>query len=130
MRAIIILIIIGLSLSGWSQDWVPNSIVIVGQYDCPACQKALPQLALYVPKWQKQGLEVCYYSLDSLPQNYGDYPLPVIRLEKRWDDPLVKQLGTYATPTYYYVDGQGALALETATAIEMQLALLARQPQE
>ena len=130
MRSLFLCIILVTALCGWGQELTSNSIIVVGQYSCPACQKALPQLALYAPKWQKQGLEVHYYSLDSLPQNYSTYPVPVIRLDKRWKDPLILRLGTYATPTYYYIDSQGKTVIETATAMEMQLALLARKQKE
>lgn len=110
-----------------AQALPPNSIVIVGQHRCPACQAAVEQLPLYLPKWAAKGIDVRYYSLDSLAQDYSRYPLPVTRLAQRWDAPLIKRLNTYATPSFYFINAQGEVVVETATAAEMQLALMAQE---
>ena len=107
-----------------AQELPPRSVLVVGQSSCPACQQALPKLAYYAPKWQARGFSVRYYSLDSLPQDYSQYPTVVTRLPKRWDDPLIKKLDTYATPSYYYINEQGEVVAETATAAAMHLALI------
>ena len=114
-----------LAFGAWGQAFPPKSIVVVGQHSCPACQAALHQLPFYLHKWEARGLAVHYYSLDAQPQDYSDYPLAVSRLPQRWEDPLIKALGTYATPSYYWINAQGEVRQETATAAEMQLALLA-----
>ena len=109
-----------------AQALPPISVVIVGQHSCPACQAAVEQLPLYLPKWAAKGVEVHYYSMDSLAQDYSSYPLPVTRLAQRWDDPLIEKLKTNATPSFYFINAQGEVIVETATAAEMQLALMAQ----
>lgn len=110
----------------WGQEKASTryEIVIVGQYRCPACQEALPSLALFAPKWESLGYLIRYYSLDPKAEDYSHYPVPVTRLEKRWEDPKIKKLGTYATPSYYLLDPKGEIIEETATAAEMQLRVL------
>ena len=109
-----------------AQGFPANSVLVVGQKNCPACQEALPRLAYYAPKWEAKSLAVRYYSLDSLPQAYSTYPVAVTRLPQRWESPLIKKLETYATPTYYWTNAQGELIAETATAAAMQLEMIKR----
>ena len=71
-----------------------NSILVIGQSGCPACQESLPSLGFYSPKWEARGWTVRYYSLDSTVQDYRDYPVSVTPLLQRWEDPLIQQLGT------------------------------------
>ena len=33
-----------------AQELPPRSVLVVGQYSCPACQQALPKLAYYAPQ--------------------------------------------------------------------------------
>ena len=113
-------------LSVQAQEFPANSVLVVGQTSCPACQEALPRLAYYAPKWETRNLVVRYYSLDSLPQDYSNYPLAVTRLPQRWESPLIKKLKTYATPTYYWTNAQGEVIAETATAAAMQLEMIKR----
>lgn len=127
MRRLITLLI-GLvfcsSLWGQEKALTTHAIVVVGQYSCPACQDALPSLGLFAPKWKALGYPVRYYSLDAKEEDYTKYPVPVTRLAKRWEDPMIKKLGTYATPSYYLLDPEGEIIEETATAAEMQLRVL------
>ncbi|NCG03710.1 MAG: hypothetical protein GWO82_00045 [Bacteroidetes bacterium] len=109
-----------------AQEFPANSVLVMGQKNCPACQEALPLLAYYAPKWEKQNLVVRYYSLDSLPQDYSAYPVAVTRLPQRWESPLIIKLETYATPTYYWTNAQGKVIAETATAAAMQLEMIKR----
>ena len=109
-----------------AQEFPPNSVLVVGQKNCPACKEALPRLAYYAPKWEAKNLVVRYYSLDSLPQDYSAHPVAVTRLPQRWESPLIKKLETYATPTYYWTNAQGNVIAETATAAAMQLEMIKR----
>ena len=109
-----------------AQEFPPNSVLVVGQKNCPACKEALPRLAYYAPKWEAKNLVVRYYSLDSLPQDYSAHPVAVSRLPQRWESPLIKKLETYATPTYYWTNAQGNVIAETATAAAMQLEMIKR----
>ncbi len=122
--ALLLLGFLGARLTVQAQGFPANSVLVVGQNNCPACQEALPRLAYYAPKWKARGFSVRYYSLDSLPQDYSQYPTTVTRLPKRWGDPLIKNLDTYATPTYYWTNAQGELIAETATAAAMQLEMI------
>lgn len=103
-----------------------NTIIVVGQHHCPGCQDALPALGWLHPKWQEKGLKVLYYSLDATPQDYTTYPVAVTRLQERWEHPIIKKLGTYATPTYYWFNAAGAQVAETETAMQMHLEIVRR----
>ena len=103
-----------------------NTIIVVGQHHCPGCKDALPTLGWLHPKWQEKGLKVLYYSLDAAPQDYTAYPVAVTRLQERWEHPIIKKLGTYATPTYYWFNAAGAQVAETETAMQMHLEIVRR----
>lgn len=110
----------------WAQAPPTNTIVVVGQHQCPGCQDALPTLGWLHPKWQEKGLKVLYYSLDAAPQDYTAYPVAVTRLQERWEHPIIKKLGTYATPTYYWFNAVGDQVAETETAMQMHLEIVRR----
>ena len=91
------------------------TVVVFGASWCPKCTEELPEISKLYSKWQTQGLEVIYISLDddvTLFQNFVKiFPFISICDHKKWGGPIVKNYYVFATPTMYLLDAERNIIL-------------------
>jgi thiol-disulfide isomerase/thioredoxin len=93
----------------------PYRLVIVGASWCPACTEEMTQLIPLYEKWNKQGIEAIFVSLDTDPKAFQAYSegMPFIAFSdyKKWDTQVVQDYYVSSSPSFYLIDQAGKLLL-------------------
>jgi len=98
-----------------SELTAPYRLVIVGASWCPACTEEMTQLIPLYEKWNKQGIEAIFVSLDTDPKAFQAYSegMPFIAFSdyKKWDTQVVQDYYVSSSPSFYLIDQAGKLLL-------------------
>lgn len=91
------------------------TLLIFGSSWCPACPTELMEINGLYKKWNNQGLEVVFFSLDDDPELFKNFisPFPFISTSdfQKWDSPIVKNYHVFATPTMFLLNNKREIIL-------------------
>lgn len=96
------------------------TVVIFGASWCHKCREELPEITKQYSKWQTQGLEVVYVSLDEDKKMFEsfvkDFPFISTCDYKKWKGNIVQDYYVFATPTMYLLDNKREILLRPNSA--------------
>jgi peroxiredoxin len=99
------------------------TLLVFGASWCPACPDELFQMAGLYDKWKKHGVEVVFFSLDEVRQNFINFSeiFPFISMcdFQKWESPVVKAYHVVATPTLYLLNNKREILLRPNSASHM-----------
>lgn len=108
------------------QDFTDKGVILVyGDSNCPACQKAQDHLKFRHKRWKEWGFPLVYIALDSdqnnLKENFGTPPWALYCDGKSWDSPWVSIANIRATPTLLALDRDLNKRFEAENIAQMDL---------
>jgi thiol-disulfide isomerase/thioredoxin len=91
------------------------TVVVFGASWCPQCTQELSKISGLYKKWNEQGVEVVFVSLDEDEKIFksfaGVFPFISICDYKKWESPVAKDYHIFATPTIYLLDNKREILL-------------------
>lgn len=98
-------------------------VIVFGASWCPKCTEELPEIAKSYSKWQENGVEVVFVSLDENKNAFQDFasgfPFLSICDYKKWDSPIVNDYYVFGTPTMYLLDENREILLRPKSVKQM-----------
>jgi thiol-disulfide isomerase/thioredoxin len=99
------------------------TLLVFGASWCPKCNEELPQIVQNYAKWQNNGVEVVYVSLDtdvaSFHKSVAQYPFLVYCDLQKWNSPVVQDYYVFGTPTMYLLDNDRKILLRPNSVKQM-----------
>jgi thiol-disulfide isomerase/thioredoxin len=99
------------------------TLVFFGASWCPKCTEELPQITQNYLKWQTNGVEVVYISLDTdkakFEQTVIQYPFISFCDFKKWESPIVNDYYVFGTPTMFLLDESRKILLRPNSVKQM-----------
>lgn len=92
-----------------------HKVIIFGSSWCQQCPEELLEISHLYKKWQTQGLEVIFVSLDEDKQVFKNFTsvFPFISIcdYQKWESPVVKAYHVFATPTIFLLNEKHEILL-------------------
>ncbi len=117
---------------GYGQNKAPNKlsdlknkymVVVFGASWCQKCTEELPEIANQYSKWNAQGVEVVYISLDEskeLFENFtSEFPFISSCDYQKWNSTPVKDYYVFGTPTMYLLNEKREILLRPNSVKQM-----------
>ena len=99
------------------------TVVVFGASRCAESKDELLKIAGLYDKWQHQGVEVVYVSLDETRPAFrslvADLPFISISDFRQWESEVVKAYHVFETPTMYLLDGDREILLRPNSVRQM-----------
>ncbi len=99
------------------------TVVVFGASWCPHCPGELMEISRLYEKWEAQGVEIVFVSLDEDKEMFkrfaGIFPFISICDYQKWESPVVKAYHVFATPTIYLLDSKREILLRPNSARQM-----------
>jgi thiol-disulfide isomerase/thioredoxin len=99
------------------------TVVVFGASWCPKCKEELPEIAKQYQKWNANGVEVVFVSLDEDQAAYQafakDFPFISTCDFKKWESKMAKDYYVFGTPTMFLIDQQRKIILRPTSVKQM-----------
>jgi thiol-disulfide isomerase/thioredoxin len=99
------------------------NVVVFGASWCPKCKEELPEIAKQYQKWNANGVEVVFVSLDEDQAAYQaftkDFPFISTCDFKKWESKMAKDYYVFGTPTMFLIDQQRKIILRPTSVKQM-----------
>jgi thiol-disulfide isomerase/thioredoxin len=99
------------------------TVVVFGASWCPKCKEELPEIAKQYQKWNANGVEVVFVSLDEDQAAYQaftkDFPFISTCDFKKWESKIVKDYYVFSTPTIFLLDNKREIILRPNSVKQM-----------
>lgn len=96
------------------------TVIVFGASWCLKCTEELPEITKQYSKWQTQGLEVVFVSLDEDKKMFEsfakDFPFISTCDYQKWKRDIVQDYYVFATPTIYLLDNKRKILLRPNSA--------------
>ena len=99
------------------------TVVVFGASWCPKCKEELPEIAKQYQKWNANGVEVVFVSLDDDQAAYHsfakDFPFISTCDFKKWESKMAKDYYVFGTPTMFLIDQNRKIILRPTSVKQM-----------
>jgi thiol-disulfide isomerase/thioredoxin len=99
------------------------TVVVFGASWCPKCKEELPEIAKQYEKWNTNGVEVVFVSLDEDQAAYQafakDFPFISTCDFKKWESKIAKDYYIFGTPTMFLIDQNRKIILRPTSVKQM-----------
>lgn len=99
------------------------TVVVFGASWCPKCKDEMPEIVKAYPKWQSQGVEVVFVSLDDEKDKYAEFvknfPFVSTCDFKKWEGKTAKDYYVFGTPTIFLLDSKREILLRPNSVNQM-----------
>ena len=99
------------------------TVVVFGASWCPKCKEELPEIAKQYQKWNANGVEVVFVSLDEDQATYQafakDFPFISTCDFKKWESKMAKDYYVFGTPTMFLIDQNRKIILRPTSVKQM-----------
>jgi thiol-disulfide isomerase/thioredoxin len=101
----------------------PYIVVVFGAGWCEKCRNELPKITNLYSKWQTQGVEVVFISLDETQKDFksfaGAFPFISYCDYKKWESTVAKDYYIFGTPTMFLLDNKREILLRPNSVEQM-----------